>query len=185
MAFAAAAIPVISLAATAVGTAVSAYGAYQQGQAASAAADYQAQVARNNAIIARQNANAAVDAAAAKAQDNDMRTRAMLGEALASQGANGLDVNTGSAVDVRAGTAQVGRTNTLRIVDAGQKEARNYLAQANNFTAQSQRADMESGFAQQQGSMNAFTSIIGGAGNFSDKWMTYKNKGLLPSFGGW
>ncbi|MFO1100086.1 MAG: hypothetical protein U1E81_17905 [Xanthobacteraceae bacterium] len=53
------ATPVImgaALAAQAVGGAVSAYGTYKAGEANAAAANYQAQVAQNNAVIARDNA---------------------------------------------------------------------------------------------------------------------------------
>lgn len=181
MAFAAAVLPAISLAATVIGTGVAAYGAMQQGEAQANANRYQAQVAANNAIIARQNANAEIDAGMAKAADQDAKTRAAIGDVLASQGASGFDTNTGSAVDVRSGVAQVGRLDTLRTVDNAQKRSRDYLAQAGNYDASAGLYRMAGNNAEDAGFLNSLTSLMGGAANFSDKWLAYKNYGASAS----
>jgi hypothetical protein len=52
-----AALPFVALASTVIGTGVSIMGSMQQASAAESSAKYQAQVARNNQIIAEQNAS--------------------------------------------------------------------------------------------------------------------------------
>ena len=58
-------------------------------------------VARNNAAIAQQNANYARQAAAVKSGQVDQKTAAMVGAVRAAQAANGLDVNSGTDLDVQ------------------------------------------------------------------------------------
>lgn len=171
--------PALALVATAVGTAVSAYGAYQQGQAAQQASQYQAQVARNNAIIAQQNADAARKQAAVQAQDQDMKTRQEQAAALAALGASGFDVNTGSPKNVLTSVGTTGRLNTQRIVYAGENKARDALIQGANFNAQAGLYDMQGSQAATAGGINAFSSILGGASNFSDKWYNFSSRGVL------
>src|SRR5678815_675005 len=94
-------LPAIALAATAVSAGISAYGAYQQGQAGEAAGKYQAQVAKNNAIIAEQNAQFELQKGERESEAQNYKTRALLGHQKAGQAASGIDVNTGSPLDVR------------------------------------------------------------------------------------
>ena len=88
------------------GTALSAYGSYEAGQSQAKAAAYQAQVAANNAAIAQTNARMDIQAGEIAAVNKGLQTRAKVGEEKAGQGAAGVDVNTGSAVSTRAGTAR-------------------------------------------------------------------------------
>lgn len=89
----------LAAAATVVGAGVSAYGAYQQGQAASAAAAYNAQAQEANAILARQQAERAGqlqayqaawqerDAASAAAHANSLEQRALAERQTANENA--------------------------------------------------------------------------------------------------
>src|SRR5438105_13935949 len=101
-------IPAVLGAVGLAGSAVSAFGAYEAGTAQSQAAAYQAQVAQNNAQIARQNANLEIASGEQQTTIAGLRTRAAVGQEKASQGAAGVDVNKGSAVDVRAGQEEMG-----------------------------------------------------------------------------
>lgn len=66
------------------------------GVAAMDKANYQAQVARNNAKIAERNAGLASQEAQTRAMRSDREYAAMRGQALATQGASGLAVASGS-----------------------------------------------------------------------------------------
>lgn len=173
MAFGAPVIAALSLATTAIGAGISAYGAYQQGQAQQQASQYQAQVARNNAIIAQQNANAVRQQAQVQAQDEDIRTKQERAAAAAALSASGFDINKGSQANVLTSVSQTGRLNSLRKIYAGDMKARDYLAQRDSLSAQAGLYDMQGSQASTTGTINAFTSIIGGASNFSNKWYDY------------
>jgi hypothetical protein len=89
MAMAAAAVPYI-MAATA---AVTAYGAIRQGQAASAAADY-------NAKVAEQNKQAALAQGQAQSEAQWRASQQRIGSAIALYGGAGVQGDSGSAADV-------------------------------------------------------------------------------------
>lgn len=83
------------IALSALGAATSAVGAIRQGQATAAAQDYNTKIAQQNAESARLQGNAADEALA-----RDQRRR--IGAAEAAFGAAGVDLGSGSPVDVLA-----------------------------------------------------------------------------------
>jgi hypothetical protein len=176
-------LAVVSLATTAISAGVGAMGSIQQGQATAAASNYQAQVAKNNAITAEQNAAYATQAGTAKAQSQDFQTAAVVGAEQAGQGASGIDLTTGSPRAVREGTHQMGRLGTLNIVQDANLTAYGYRTQGTSFTAQSQLDTSQAGFASQAGFLGAGTSLLGGASSFADKWSSYQLRGALPGVG--
>lgn len=122
------------------GTALSAVGSISQGNAAASASRdaakmqaYQAQVAMNNAQIAEQNATRAEQVATTQAQAKSMEAAARLGRVKASQAAGGIDVNTGSNVDVQVGTRMLGKLDTDTIFSNELQKAYGYRSQANDF----------------------------------------------------
>jgi len=125
-----------AVALAAVAAATSAAGMISQGEAASRAASYQAQVARNNAITAEQNAQYASKAGEAEALDAGIKGSARLSHIKAAQAANGLDVNSGSAVDVRSTEALGSRLDVLRTRQNAALQAYGYRTQGTNQTAQ-------------------------------------------------
>lgn len=95
-----------------------------------AAANYQAKVADYNAEVAKDNAVRAEQRAAIEAQDNDMATLGLLGEQESAQAASGISLRSKSAVLTRRAARQLGRRDTLNIIQAGDVEAYNYRVQA-------------------------------------------------------
>jgi hypothetical protein len=160
-----------------VGSAVSGItgfiGARQQAAATSEAANYQSQVARNNQTIASQNAQQQSQAAAIQAQNADLKNRAIEGGILASQGASGIDIASGSSDDVRRSARQVGRLDTETIYSNALNNVRSSLQQSRNFGAQSQL----DAFQAKTSAPNFLTgagSLVGGASSFADKWLRYQ-----------
>src|SRR4051812_34066134 len=115
MAFAAVAIPYI----IAAGAAVSAIGAIQQGRAAKAAANYNAQIASQNAGLARQEAATLEEQ---QARENYLR----LGAIHAAAGKNGGVANEGSVLDVIADVAAQGEFQKQQIRLGGELKARDF-----------------------------------------------------------
>ncbi len=169
----------ITLGALTIGSSLlGAFGQIQQGQASAGAAKYQAAVARNNQIIAEQNARYSVAAGETQAQAQDFRNRALAGAVEAAQGASGIDVGSPTLSDVREGESQIGRLDTATIMQKAMLQERAYEQEASNFGAQNQLATMEARSAERAGYIGAAGSILGGGSNFADKWQRFKLVGV-------
>src|ERR1700689_761919 len=105
----------ISLAASAAGGGVSAFGALEQGKSQGAIYNYQAGVANLNSQIAKQNADYAVASGEVQAQESGMRTRQQVGGIIAQQGAGGLAIGGGSNARVVSSQQQVGQEDQALI----------------------------------------------------------------------
>jgi len=152
------------------GAGVSAIGAYEQGQATSAAADYQAQVARNNAMIARQNAVWTEQSGVAKETAQGMKTASTVGGIKASQGASGIDVNTGSAAAMRTAAAKLGALDALTIRSNTAREAYGYEVKATSEEARAGLLEMEAKQAKEAGDISALGTFLTGASSVEFKY---------------
>ena len=158
---------------------VGAMGAKSKADADSAAYNYKAQVASNNAIIAKRNADAATQAGTVKAQANDLKTRNLVATQLVTQASNGLDVGSGTNVNVRQSAQDIGHLDTLTILNNAAKQAAGFKAQGMNFTAESGLDTASAQNAKTAGDFGIATSLLGGASSFADKWAGYSSKGIF------
>ena len=119
----------LTIAATAVGVAGSAY----TGVAANNDARYAAQVATNNAALARGEAADALD----RGNREEMRKWREVAQTksaqIAGMAANGLDTSFGSAVDVVTDTAVYGAMDAQTIQEGAAREATGFLMSAQNY----------------------------------------------------
>lgn len=104
-------------------TAVAAYGVYQQGQAQKSSADYNAKVAEQNALIARQQAGL-------RARQQDRLNRLRLGSIRAAAGASGGMTGEGSVIDIIADQALQNELQKQEILYEGELKARGFDASA-------------------------------------------------------
>lgn len=126
-------------------------------------ANYQAQVAKNNAKIAEENARNASQASQTEQQQNDQQTLALVGEQEAIQGASGLSVSGGSQLRTRRSAQRLGRQDSINIRTQGQSEVRNLLQQAENFRGEA-RAQKSAAFGSAIGGIfDVGASLVGGA----------------------
>jgi hypothetical protein len=146
-------------------SALSAIGSITQGQAASRAAAYNAQVAANNAKIATQNANYAGAEGEAQVGIQNQRTRALVGSELAQQGASGINVHSGSDVDVRSSAAATGELSALTIRSEAAKRAYGYQTQAASDTGQEALDKSQSSSDATAGYINAGSTLLGTVAN--------------------
>jgi type II secretory pathway pseudopilin PulG len=138
----------ISIAASAASGLMAAVSAMQQSQARQAQANYQAAVARNNAITARQTADAIVARGKIAEQDHRRKIKQAKGTAKVFQAANGflVDDSTDSTnVQLVADIAELGELDILRIRDNVALEERRSLIQGVNFQAQAGLFDAKAG----------------------------------------
>lgn len=153
------------LALSVLGAGASAFSSVSQG-------DYQAQVASNNAAIARQNETNAYATGAQQEQQNAFKTRAEIGQQKAGQASNGLDVNSGSALDVRAGTSAIGQLSGLTIANNAARRAYGYQSESDTDEAQS-------ALDRQEGNFGAVSSLVSGASDTAGLYSTLKRSGAF------
>ncbi len=152
------------------GAGISAFGAEEAGQARAANADYQSQVARNNAEIARQNVALTQGAGAAKEAAQGMKTRAAGGAIRAGFGASNIDVNSGSARDVETSAAKLGALDALTIRSNTAREAYGYQVAATSDTAESQLLTQQAGQERTAGDIGALGTFLSGASSVGGKY---------------
>lgn len=152
------------------GAAISAYGQKKAGDAAKAAGDYNAAVARNNAILSQRAAKDAEARGKVEAQKQQTLTDAAIARSRAAFAAAGVDVNTGSPLDVQADIGAAGKQDELAIRQNARREALGFYAQANDFTSRGQLAQFEGAAAQQAGNIGAAGTLLSSAGSVAGKW---------------
>lgn len=169
----------IALAATALGTAATAYGQYQQGQAAKSAGNYQAAVMRNNAIAAEQAAQDAEARGKEAAAQQQLKTRQIQGRQLAVLAGNGVDVGKGSSLNLLGDTAASGELDAATLLNNSQREAAYYRNQGMNFSADATLAQAKGDSAAQAGLIGAGATVLSGAGSVANKWYQFKQAGAF------
>lgn len=169
-----AALP-LAIGASAASTIVSASGQMEAGQASAQANAYKAQVAANNAEIARRNSIMDIQSGEIAAVNQGLKTRGKVGAEKAQQGASGIDVNSGSAAAVRAGTAQLGMLDALTIRSNAAKKSYSDLVEQSSDTAQSQLDTMASQQAGTAGEIGAAGTLLSGASSVAGGWQKYQN----------
>lgn len=158
---------------TAISAATSAYGAIQSANATSAAAAAKAQQDKNNAILAGNAANDATLRGQVAEQQKANQTNQLLGQQRAGFAANGVDPNSGSAVDLQSDVAGNGELDQLTIRSNSAREAAGYQAQGMNYTTQASIDEASSQNALNAGALSATSSIIGGAGSVASQWYDF------------
>ena len=167
-------LAIMSVASTVLGGAMSAVGQMQQQAAAQQQAQYMAQVAKNNQIIANQTATYARQAAAAQEARQNEKTAAVIGATRAAQASNGLDVNSGSNLDVQSSAQELGQLDAASIRSQGERQARAYEDQGRGFADQAALYGMTPGPSY----LSMFGNILGTAGSVSSKWASYQQNGV-------
>lgn len=155
-------------------------GAARQSAGASASSNfYQAGVAQINARIAAQNADYASIKGEKDAMRYGMQARQRSGEIIAGQSASGLDIGSGSAVDVRKSQDTISQMDMAQIREDAAKVAFNYRQQASQFTNDAMMSMRAGRSSQAAGNINALSSLVGGAGSVASKWLEAKKMGVF------
>lgn len=163
-----AAVSTIAAVASIASAAVGAVGAYQQSQAAKSQANYQRQVAENNATIAQQNATRIRQQAEVAEGEQRERILATKGAARARLAANGLlvdDPGDTTASLFLQDIAEIGEYDILKMRDNYDQEARVAEIQGVNYQAQAGLFGLQAS-AQNPG-LAAAGSLLSSAGKVS------------------
>lgn len=169
----AAVVPVM-LASTALAAGVGTVSAVQGAQAQNNMSQYQAALARNNAVIADQAAKDALERGKVAAQAQQEATRQRIGAARARAAGRGVLVDSGSAFDLTQNIAAFGKLDELQLTANAQREAAGFRQQGTNFLSESALQRTAGKNAITAGAFNAAGSLLGGASSVAEKWYTYK-----------
>lgn len=170
-------------------------------------ADYQAKIDLINEATAKQNANYERDTADRKVEQAGMAARYEEGMAKATQGASGIDINSGSFTAVRESMIELGAYDqaTIRadgarkayafdveaMQDKAQSELHTFAAAMNRTQADDTRTaagltraalplqQEAMGIAETSGTLGMMGSLLGAGTSLASKWTTGKGWGMF------
>lgn len=146
-----------------VGTGIQTFGALRAGNAASNESRFKSQVASNNAIIANQNADIALEKGRADVKDQRRLTKQRIGLQRAQLAGQGFDVSQGSSIDILSDTASLGELDVLRIEADAQNKARNLRNTALGFESEATLGRLASKNERKAGKISAASTLLTGA----------------------
>lgn len=163
---------------TSLGTLASTVGAVGSGVAGALNANYQGQVARNNAAIESQNAAAATRAGQSAESNKRIETGLDVGRMAAAQGANDVDVGFGTTAKSRISRQTLGNLDALTIRYNAAREAYGYGVSARGYKAQSQADQAQAGESVLSGVLGGAKSFIGGAQALVGQQLGFQQQGV-------
>ncbi len=166
-------LEVAALALSGLGTGMSVIGQANRAQADAAQANYMAQVARNNQIVADRNSTLALQQGQAQEDRQRLKTAQLLGSQRASLAAQGGDVNTGSNLDLLGDTARAGETDAQTIRSNAAQQAYGYQLQAESAGGQSDLYSANAANTMANLPFGIGSSLLGGASSLADTWDRY------------
>jgi hypothetical protein len=93
--------------------------------------------------------------------------------------ANGVDLNSGSALRIQGDTAKLGDVDALTIRNNAARAAYGYQLQGLSYGQQATLDESSAANAVSAGNLNSFASIVGGASSVGSKWSTYQMNGVF------
>jgi hypothetical protein len=167
-------LAMISIGTSAAGGLTGALSSIMGGDSQSAMYGYKAGIAKQNAQIAKQNADYARKVGEVEAQRQGMETRFTVGKQKVAQAASGLDVDSGSAVDVRESTGDIGRQDQAVTRANAARKAYGFEVEAAEKEAEATMMEYAGKSSKKAGLLGAASSLLGGASSVSGKWLQYK-----------
>lgn len=148
----------------AVSAVISAVGTVASAQASASQAAYQAQVARNNQIIAQRNAADALKRGDVEEDKVRRNTASILGQQRARLAGQGTALDEGSPLDIQMDTAGLGELDALTVRSNYRREAYAQEVQGMNYGAQAALYDSKAQTSLLGSWLSAGGSLLGGLG---------------------
>lgn len=169
----------VGIASSALGSLFGASGAEAAGKAQQQQNNYMGTQAFYNAQVALQNAKYAREQGESSATKYGVAAGGRMGQIKAAQASSGLDVNSGSAVQVQKSQQMLTNMDLDQIRSNAAKTAYNYDVEAKQDQNQGKLYFMAGSNAAQAGSINAEASLISGAGSVASKWLSASQSGAF------
>jgi len=161
----AAALPLLIQAAPAI---IGAAGSVAGGVMAQSQANYQAEVAKNNAKLATENAARATVRGGIEAQMQDLQNSQVIGQQTVDQAASGVAVSGRSQLRARNATRLIAAGDRQTIMENANIDNYNYLVEATSLKAEAKAKRME-------GRAAMIGGLIGAAGSLAEGYAGYKS----------
>jgi hypothetical protein len=171
----------VSMGASAGGGLLKGFGALFGGDAKSEQYKYQAAVAQANAKIAQQNSDYALFSGGHAARQQGMKDRFKIGQTRVLQSGRGIDINTGSAADVRESQRQLSYEDQSTIRDTAARKAYGHRVEGAMKTAEGKMLESAAKQSKVAGYIDAAGSLLGSATSVASKWTEASQLGI---FGG-
>ncbi len=173
----------IGIGASVGGTIFNTIGGWMGNQAQAQQAAYQSAIATANAKIAQQNADYALQSGEKQAQIYGMKAGQQAAAIRVRQGSSGIDVGSGSAVDVQKSQELVKDIDLNQIRTNAARVAYGYQTEGATATAQAQMYKSASENISAAGPFQAAGSILSGVGSVSSKWIQASQSGAFSGSG--
>jgi multidrug efflux pump subunit AcrA (membrane-fusion protein) len=149
-------------------------GAYNKSSLEKQGYAYESAVARSNAQLAEYQAADAIVRGQTTENNVRQKTAQLKGTQRASFAARGIDMGSGSALDILTSTDYMGERDALLARDNAGREAWGHTVEATNYTnkanAATWRGNAQSPF------MDAASTLLTGAGSVASRWYSLANK---------
>lgn len=170
----------VGIASSVFGAITSAFGAEATGRAQQKTDQFLSQQALYNSEVAKQNEALAREQGELQAGRYGIGASTRLGQIKASQASGGIDVNSGSALQVQKSQQLVSNIDMDQIRSNAAKTAYNFDVESVQDKNQAQLYTMAGSNAAAAGQVNAGASLISGAGSVASKWLAGGQSGVLP-----
>lgn len=176
-------LAVASLASSVIGGGMQFMAQRQAGAAQANALRYQADVDKNNSIIQERLAKDAIERGKTEEQMHRIKIGQLKGQQLNAFAKNGVETDSGSALDVLSDTAMIGELEALTIRNNAEREAYGYRVQGMNYSASAANNRTAASTARSSANTSAMTSVLSTAGSVAGKWYDYKAAGAFDQGG--
>lgn len=153
-----------------LGAGTKAVGAYNASSAQRSSLDYQSSVAANNAILDQDKATIAENNGVIAVQDQGLKTAQILGAQKTQLGANGVDINQGSARDLQTSTDMMGARDSQQLQLNAMREAWGYQVQGQEATANAGALKTMAGSVSP--SLAVGSSLLSSAAQVNPAWLS-------------
>jgi hypothetical protein len=162
-----------ALAALSVGNTLGGFfGAQGAARGAKAQGNYQGAIYDQNASLADQQAKDALAIGEDQVSQHRAEVRQLIGSERAALGAQGIAIDSGSALDVQTNSAAMGELDTQRIVNNAKRRAWGFSAEAAGYRSQAVLARMAGDNAAQTYRNAGFSTLLTGASNIANLYYT-------------
>ena len=151
-----------------LGLGLGAYGSYQQSKATKDAYAQQAEVERQNKVLAEMQAKDALERGVLAGQGHRRQVGQLKGNQIASMAARGLDLGEGTAADVLASTDIMAEYDEKMIQANAQKEAEGFRMMGKNYAGNAALLMGRSG--RENPLLSGVSSLLTNAGKVAEYW---------------
>jgi len=170
-------IAIASLASAVIGGALSGVGSLASSHAQANAANYQAEVAKNNAKLAAWKAGQATKVGEQDLYNLGQQRRQRMGAIIAGEAAQGVDVNSGSALEVQQSEDILGQSEAQQLSERTGREVYGYRTQGVSYENEAQLEEYKSQQASEAGIFDVGTSLLGTASSVGGKYLDWQSVG--------